>query len=107
MKLAGQTISLFLLFGSAFAAEPGMSFIPGGEFLRGRAYDWPDVKLMWYPNALKDDVPVRKIAVDPFYMDEAEVTNERYAAFVKTLRRKPPYQWRCREVSKVTEKRPV
>ena len=84
-----------------------MSFVPGGEFERGRTYDWPDTKLMWYPNPLKDDVPVRKITVDPFYMDEAEVTNERYAAYVKAKHRKPPYQWRGSAVPKGMEKRPV
>ena len=67
---------------------PGMVFIPGGEFSRGRSYDWPDVRLAWYPNPLKDDTPVRKISLDPFYMDEAEVTNERYAAFAKATDRK-------------------
>jgi len=56
---------------------------------------------MWYPNPLKDDVAVRKITVDPFYMDEAEVTNERYAAFVKAKHHKPPYQWRGSEVPRV------
>ena len=36
-----------------------MVFIPGGDFSRGRTYDWPDTKLIWYPNPLKDDLPVR------------------------------------------------
>jgi formylglycine-generating enzyme required for sulfatase activity len=84
-----------------------MVFIPGGEFLRGRAYDWPDTRLPWYPNPLKDDTPARKIHVDPFYMDESEVTNERYAAFVKATKRKPPYQWFKGEFEKGQENLPV
>ncbi|MSV27547.1 MAG: formylglycine-generating enzyme family protein [Bryobacterales bacterium] len=90
-----------------FAAEPGMVFIPGAEFSRGRTYDWPDEKLIWYPTPFKDDLPVRKIAVDPFYMDEFEVTNRRYAAFVNATRHKPPYHWRNGEVAPAMEKRPV
>jgi len=84
-----------------------MVFIPGGEFSRGRSYDWPDTRLAWYPNPLKDDTPVRKICVNPFYMDEAEVTNERYAVFAKATRRKPPYHWFKGEIQKGREKHPV
>jgi formylglycine-generating enzyme required for sulfatase activity len=84
-----------------------MVFIPGGEFSRGRNYDWPDTRLAWYPNPLKDDTPVRKLHIDPFYMDEAEVTNERYAAFVKAARHKPPYHWFKGEIAKGQEKYPV
>lgn len=65
-----------------------MVFIPGGEYLRGRSDDLPDAKLEWYPNPLKDDQPVRKIHVDPFYLDETEVTVEAYAAF-----HRPPPTW--------------
>jgi hypothetical protein len=43
-----------------------MVFVPGGEFSRGRGYDWPDTRLAWYPNPLKDDTPVRKLHIDPF-----------------------------------------
>ncbi len=84
-----------------------MVFIPGGEFLRGRTYDWPDTRLAWYPNPLKDDTPARKIHVDPFYMDESEVTNKRYAGFVQATKRKPPYQWFRGEIPKGQEKYPV
>jgi formylglycine-generating enzyme required for sulfatase activity len=97
-----------LLFGGiGLTAEPGMVLIPGGEFSRGRTYDWPDTKLAWYPNPLKDDTPVRKIQLDPFYMDEAEVTNERYAAFVKATRHKLPYHWFKGEIPNGKEKHPV
>ena len=65
------------------AAEPGMVFIPGGAFSRGRSYDWPDTRLPWYRNPLKDDTPVRKIYIDPFYMDEAEVLCDRVAIIDK------------------------
>jgi formylglycine-generating enzyme required for sulfatase activity len=88
-------------------APAGMVFIPGGEFPRGRAYDIPDTRLAWYPNPLKDDTPVRVIRLDPFYLDESEVTNERYAAFVKAARHPAPYQWLHGEIPHGQEKHPV
>lgn len=70
-----------------------MVFIPGGEFLRGRSNPLPDDDLKWFPELLKDDRPVRKIHVDPFYLDAREVTNDQYAAFVKATRHRAPYNW--------------
>jgi len=108
-SLAVQFLHLFLgnLCASLVASESGMVFIPGGEFSRGRSYDWPDTRLAWYPNPLKDDTPVRKVYVNPFNMDEAEVTNERYAVFAKATRRKLPYHWFRGEIPKGQEKHPV
>ena len=60
-----------------------MVFIPGGEYARGRAHEHSDSNLPYYPNPLRDDLPVKTIHIDPFYLDEAEVTNERYLAFLK------------------------
>lgn len=88
------TASLLLILPTAaLAAEPGMVFIPGGEFARGRSYKWSDYDLKWSPTAHNDDTPVRNIQVDPFYMDEAEVTNEQYAAFIKATKHRAPYHW--------------
>lgn len=83
--------ALFAL--SAFAAEPGMVFIPGGEFQRGRSHKLPDDGLKWVPEVMKDDQPVRTIHVDPFYMDTHEVTNAEYAVFVAATRHRAPYNW--------------
>ena len=60
---------------------------------RGRTHKLPDDNLKWYPTLMKDDRPVRRIHVDPFYLDEHEVTNEQYAAFVKATRHRAPYNW--------------
>ena len=84
-----------------------MVFIPGGEFLRGRTYEWKDYDLKYYPTTHQDDTPVRKIAIDPIYLDEAEVTNEKYAAFVKATGHRPPYHWVKKLVPKGKEKYPV
>ncbi len=107
MEMAGSSLFFVFPLCNLPCGRAGMVFIPGGEFSRGRSYDWPDTRLAWYPNPLKDDTPVRKIHVNPFYMDEAEVTNERYAAFAKATRRKVPYHWRKNEIPKGQEKHPV
>lgn len=71
-----------------------MKLIPAGEFHRGRTHEWTDQALAWYPNPLKDDLPVRSIALDAFLLDEAEVTVERYAAFVEATGHRAPYDWK-------------
>jgi formylglycine-generating enzyme required for sulfatase activity len=75
------------------SSEPGMVFIPGGEYSRGRSHVHTDSDLPYYPNPLRDDLPVRKISVDAFYLDETEVTNERYAAFIAATKHRAPYHW--------------
>ncbi|MGZ8842914.1 MAG: formylglycine-generating enzyme family protein [Pyrinomonadaceae bacterium] len=59
--------------GSAPAPAPeGMVWIPGGEFSMG-AED-PE---------MRDARPFHRVAVDGFWMDQTEVTNEEFARFVK------------------------
>lgn len=99
--------SLLLVLISAFGAEPGMVFIPGGEFQRGRTFDWPDTRLAWYPVWFQDDVPVRRIQLAPFYLDETEVTNERYAAFVRKSGHRAPYHWKHGAMPEGKAKLPV
>ena len=50
--------------------QENMVFIPGGKFLMGSDKFYPEEK------------PVRKVMVDPFYMDKYEVTNAAYKKFV-------------------------
>ncbi|MGH8246460.1 MAG: formylglycine-generating enzyme family protein, partial [Gammaproteobacteria bacterium] len=92
---------------SLHAAERGMALIPAGEFLRGRSHDLPDDKLKWFPTVLKDDRPVRRIFVDAFYLDDREVTNQEFAAFVKATRHRPPPHWAKGQVPAGKEKFPV
>jgi len=88
-----QFTASFLLAAAAFAADPGMVFIPGGEFLRGRSHKLPDDGLKWWPVLLMDDQPARRIRIDPFYLDTHEVTVGDYAEFVRAGKRRPPYNW--------------
>jgi formylglycine-generating enzyme required for sulfatase activity len=88
-------------------ALAGMVFIPGGEYQRGRTHTLPDDGLKWDPVLLQDERPVRKIKVDPFYLDAHEVTNEQYAAFVKAKKHRAPYNWAKGEMPAGKEKLPV
>lgn len=59
----------------------GMVWIPGGEFSMGAKapHDMRDVVGM---QATTDSRPVHRVAVDGFWMDATEVTNEQFARFV-------------------------
>lgn len=93
-------VCIVSLFGALLlcAAEPGMVLVPGGEFARGRTHALPDDGLKWYPDVMKDDRPIRTIRVDPFFMDEHEVTNDEYAAFVRATGHPAPYNWPAKNV---------
>ena len=95
MRLRPFTVSFLFQFSLliAQAGQPGMVFVPGGEFLRGRSHESPDDGLKWCPTLLKDDRPVRGIFVDHFYLDRHEVTNQDFAAFVEATGRAAPYYW--------------
>ena len=82
-------------------------FIPGGAYKRGRTHLLPDDGLQWWPDLLEDERPVKTIAVDPFYLDAHEVTNQDYAAFVKATRHRAPYNWPQGAPPKGKEKMPV
>src|SRR5881275_2160523 len=58
------------------ASPPGMVWILGGEFSMGTDLDlgWPDEK------------PAHRVRVDGFWMDETEVTNAQFRAFVEATR---------------------
>jgi formylglycine-generating enzyme len=103
MRLA----ALIVVCCSLSAAEPGMVFIPGGAFLRGRSFALPETEVKWYPTAHKDDQPAKTITLAPFYLDVSEVTNEAYAAFAKATRHRTPYHWRKGELPEGKEKFPV
>jgi formylglycine-generating enzyme required for sulfatase activity len=59
--------------GDAPAPAPeGMVWIPGGEFSMGSE----DAEM-------RDARPFHRVAIDGFWMDQTEVTNEEFARFVK------------------------
>ena len=99
------TVSLLAL--PLLAGEPGMVFVPGGDFERGRSHALPDDGLKWVPTLVQDDRPVRKVSVDAFYLDEHEVTNLQYAEFVKASGHRPPYNWPDGRIPEGKEQYPV
>lgn len=62
-------------------APKGMVWIPGGEFSMGSNVE--DESLCSIKGVTKDAAPIHRVYVDGYFMDETEVTNEQYAAFVK------------------------
>ena len=58
------------------AAVPGMVWIPGGEFTMGT-----DAELGW-----PDEKPAHRVRVEGFLIDETEVTNSQFAAFVQATK---------------------
>lgn len=58
----------------------GMVWIPGGEFSMGT--NIADESLCSIKGVTKD-APIHRVYVDGYYMDEKEVTNEQFEAFVK------------------------
>jgi formylglycine-generating enzyme required for sulfatase activity len=65
-------------------APDGMAWIPGGEFSMGAADDADaDAVPPGHCGPLDDARPVHRVAVDGFWMDRTEVTNEQFAKFVR------------------------
>ena len=65
----------------AAQAPAGMKWIPGGEFSMGGVN--PVGMNDGGREEMRDARPVHRVYVDGFYMDESEVTNAQFAAFVK------------------------
>jgi sulfatase modifying factor 1 len=59
----------------------GMVWIPGGEFSMGS--DMAAESICSLPGVTGDAVPVHRVYVDGFWMDETEVTNRQFSEFVK------------------------
>ncbi|MEK6336322.1 MAG: formylglycine-generating enzyme family protein [Acidobacteriota bacterium] len=63
------------------ALPEGMVYIPGGEFSMG-ANDPPDMDEVGM-KATEDARPIHRVYVDGFFMDQTDVTNAQFEAFVK------------------------
>lgn len=74
----------------------GMAYIPGGEFTMGR----DDGKS-------EAERPAHPATVKPFFMDLTEVTNEKYAEFMRAEKYRAPFVWKDSVMPKGQEKFPV
>jgi sulfatase modifying factor 1 len=64
------------------AAPAGMVWIPGGEFSMGSDGKC-DGKFSCSPATVADALPIHRVSVDGFWMDETDVTNAEFEKFVK------------------------
>lgn len=72
-----------------------MVLVPGGEFPMGS------------DNGDDDEQPIHRVYVDAFYIDKFEVTNGRFAKFVKAIQSEPPWGFADKETPVVQRDRPV
>lgn len=91
-------MSRLLLCGCVFAAlaagaADDMVTIPPGTFTMGRTKLTPDDKTTMRPKVLLDDRPAHKVTISSFRLDKYEVSNQKYAAFVKATAHRTPYHW--------------
>jgi sulfatase modifying factor 1 len=69
-------------------SKSGMVYIPAGAFMMGADNDQAD----------KDEYPKHKVILDPFWIDQHEVTNDQFAKFIEstgyvtTAERKPDWE---------------
>lgn len=63
------------------SAPEGMVWIPGGEFSMGA--EQASETMCSVPGITKDSLPVHRVYVDGFWIDQTEVTNEQFDRFVK------------------------
>jgi sulfatase modifying factor 1 len=64
-------------------APPGMVWIPGGEFSMGTNDPTKMACDGAGHDAMPDARPVHRVAVDGFWMDATDVTNEQFERFIK------------------------
>ncbi len=68
-------------FRPSVQSPPGMVWIVGGEFSMGS--DHRSESLCGLPGITNDAVPIHRVYVDGFWLDEAEVTNAQFRDFVE------------------------
>lgn len=83
-----SSCSKTIIIGDGINGPAGMVCIPGGEFMMGSQSRF----------AKNNEKPAHKIRVDSFWIDQTDVTNAQFAAFVKatgyitTAERKPDWE---------------
>jgi len=108
LRLSGFLLCLFVVQTIRGQETPAdMSLIPPGEFWMGRSFNWLLDELGMHLRPRLDDQPVHLVHVDAFLMDKYEVTNEQYARFAETTKRKKPFHWIGGRIPSGIEKAPV
>ena len=87
---------------SPASSPPGMVWVPGGEFTMGAPPNDPEAR--------PDEYPAHRVRLDGFWMDETEVTNAQFRAFVEatgyvtTAEKKPDWEELKKQVPPDTPK---
>jgi serine/threonine-protein kinase len=76
-------------------APVGMVYIPGGDIQIGR------------DNGEEDEKPIHTVKLNPFFIDETEVTNEQYQKFLEAASYAPPPIWGSPRYPEGTATQPV
>lgn len=87
-------VSLCVCFASNAIAD--MVYVPAGEFVMGSDKIYDKRKLQGIENVkpwYADEYPQHKENIAGFYIDQFEVTNGQYRAFVKAAQYSPPTHW--------------
>ena len=100
-------LALLLILASPALAADDRVTLPSGSFTMGRTKSTADDKTAMRPKILLDDRPAHKVAISSFRMDRYEVTNGKYAAFVKATGHRAPYHWLHGAFAKGAEEIPV
>ena len=88
-------------------APAGMVLVPAGEFTMGRTFSTTDDETGMRPLVLRDDLPAHKVALEAYWMDITEATQEEYAEFVAATGHRAPYHWLGGEMPGHAAKHPV
>lgn len=87
-----------------------MILIPGGSAILGSDIQEIDaLARIWNVSSemFQDEVPRKSVAIRSFYLDQYEVTNAQYKAFVEATRYPPPLHWNNKIYPEGTADHPV
>jgi len=102
LRLVAPCVALLsiVLAPPVFCADDEMVLIPEGEFLMGSTdRQIEKLKKVYGKHRLYGaypfdwEKPQRRVTLKAFYIDKYEVTNRRYAMYVKATNAKPPLNW--------------
>jgi formylglycine-generating enzyme required for sulfatase activity len=94
--VSSQVLVAALLLPGCEKPPPDMVKIPSGPFLMGtdRVDSEQHAIEVGFPHPwYEDEHPLRKLRLPAFFIDQHEVTNEKYLPFVRGSNRHPPQNW--------------
>lgn len=103
LVLAGTLMAPGLAFSKDHAVPEGMVYVPAGPFLMGvdkkvnvKTEEMSKLQQLRYAvsrEAFHDEGPARNVILDPFYIDQYEVSNKQFGEFIKATGHPAPAYW--------------